>query len=96
METNKYYVYLHKKLGTNDIFYVGKGSGDRAFDFSKSGRNSYWNNIKNKYGVDVEILFDNLSEEDAFRCEKDVILELEYFGYKLANITKGGGRIIWT
>ena len=38
----------------------------------------------------VEIVFDNLSEEDAFQIEKDTILEFRYFGHPLVNHTNGG------
>lgn len=85
-----YYIYLHRKATNGDIFYVGKGSGNRAYDTSKKGRNQYWHRVRDKYGLEIEILFDNLTEEEAFQCEKDVILELEYFSCKLTNLTKGG------
>ena len=83
-----YYVYVHRRLSDNLPFYVGKGRKERAFKFS--GRNSHWQRVKEKHGVKVEIVFDNLSEEEAFRCEIDTILEFEYFGYPLTNQTKGG------
>jgi len=51
----KFYVYVHIKESDNTVFYVGKGSGGRAWDFY--GRNVYWKNVKNKHGVRVEILF---------------------------------------
>lgn len=89
-DENKFYVYIHRKATNNEPFYVGKGSGDRAYEINKSQRNPYWHKVHEKYGLCVDILFDNLSEQEAFQCEKDVILELEYFGYKLTNLTKGG------
>lgn len=87
---NKYYVYVHRRLSDNQPFYVGKGSGNRAWDFSTKGRNPYRHRVKNKHGVQVEIVFDNLNEDDALKCEKDAILEFNYFGYKLTNMTSGG------
>ena len=84
----KFYVYIHRKKTDNSVFYVGKGSGKRAYH--KSGRNSRWNNIVNKHGYSVEILFDELDEETAFQVEKDTILEFDYFGYDLSNMTTGG------
>lgn len=87
---NKYYVYIHRRLSDNQPFYVGKGSGNRAWDFVSKGRNIYWHRVRNKYGVSVELAFENLTEEEAFQCEKDTILEFEYFGYKLTNLTSGG------
>ena len=86
---DNFYVYLHLKKGTNTPFYVGKGIGPRAW--KNSGRSERWTRISKKYGHDVEILFDNLSEEQAFDLELNTILELKYFGYDLANHTIGGG-----
>lgn len=86
----KYYVYLHLRKSDGSVFYIGKGSGNRAYDFSSKGRNRYWKRTKEKYGVIVEIIFDNLTEEEAFQCEKDAILEHTYFGTKLCNLTLGG------
>lgn len=86
--TDKYYVYLHRRLTDNKPFYIGKGSGGRAYD--RQSRNPYWKNTVKKHGLIVEILFDNLSETDAFQIEKDTILELEYFNCPLTNLTAGG------
>lgn len=85
---NIFYVYIHRRLTDNKPFYVGKGKGNRAF--SLVNRNRYWVNTKEKHGFSVEIIFDNLSEDEAFACEKDTILELRYFGYPLTNMTDGG------
>jgi len=83
-----FYIYLHKRLSDNLIFYVGKGKGKRAW--VKSGRNERWNRTVLKHGYFVEILFDNLSESEAFQIEKDCITELRYFNYPLCNMTDGG------
>lgn len=85
---NKFYVYIHRRLSDNKPFYVGKGSDNRAWEFS--GRNNYWKSVANKHGVIVEVVFDNLEEADAFQCEKDTITEFKYFGYALTNLTDGG------
>lgn len=85
---NNFYVYVHRRLSDNKPFYVGKGKGNRAF--SSFGRNSYWKNTKEKHGLSVEIVFDNLTEDESFQCEKDTILEFKYFGYPLTNLTDGG------
>lgn len=85
---DRYYVYLHRKKTDGTIFYVGKGSGFRAW--TKAGRNPHWNNVANKYGFAVEILFDCLLEEEAHLVEIDVIKELRYFGYNLVNMSDGG------
>lgn len=83
-----FYVYLHRRATDNKPFYVGKGKGQRAWHFCN--RNRYWNNVKEKHGVIVEVIFDNLTEEESLQVEKDTILELTYFGYPLTNLTSGG------
>jgi hypothetical protein len=65
---NNYYIYLHIRLDNGQPFYVGKGKNNRAF--VKNGRNSYWNNIVNKYDYDIIILEDNLNEIDSYKLEK--------------------------
>lgn len=87
---NQYYVYIHRRTSDNLPFYVGKGKDRRAWEFNKKARNEYWHMVENKHGVIVEIVFDNLTEQEAFQIEKDTILEFEYFGYPLTNITRGG------
>ena len=87
---NNYYVYIHRRKSDNLPFYVGKGKGNRAWEITGKSRNKYWHKVNAKHGLIVEIVFDNLSEEEAFQCEKDTILEFEYFGYPLTNMSKGG------
>ena len=89
MKTNIYYVYLHRRASDNKPFYVGKGKNTRSH--STFGRNKRWNNTYKKHGLIVEILYDNLSEEDAFNLEKDTITEMKYhFEDTLCNMTDGG------
>lgn len=66
-----FYVYLHKKKTTGEVFYVGKGSGKRAW--SVRGRSKFWKSIVSKYGVDIEVYADNLQEWYAFELEQDLI-----------------------
>ena len=83
-----FYVYIHRRSTDGKPFYVGKGKALRAWRTDRN--NKFWQNVYKKHGRDVDIVFDNLSEEEAFQCERDVILELKYFGYKLTNQTDGG------
>ena len=86
-----YYVYLHRKKTTGEVFYVGKGCGDRAW--CSRGRNSYWSRVTNKHGRTVEIVENNLQEWYAFELESNLIA---LYGRKndgtgnLVNITGGG------
>lgn len=80
---NIYYIYIHRRLDTNEIFYVGKGKNNRAY--SKKNRNNYWKNIT-KDGYLVEILHKDLSESDAYLKEIELIENLK----PVTNLTKGG------
>jgi hypothetical protein len=67
-----YYVYAHYKKGEVDIpFYVGKGRKRRAWQTNK--RSEFWHNVVKKYGCDIRILYDDLSESDAFWIECKLI-----------------------
>jgi hypothetical protein len=83
---NNYYIYFHINKTTGDVFYVGKGKDTRAW--KKDNRNNHWNNIVNKYGYEVHIIHENLSEQRAFDWEK---LYISMFGRNnLCNLTDGG------
>lgn len=79
-----FYIYAHTRNDTNQIFYIGKGKGNRAY--SKNKRNPHWHNIVNKVGYSVEILARFNSEQDAFQQEINCIKWLD----NLCNLTKGG------
>lgn len=83
-----FYVYVHCRKTDGLVFYVGKGSGKRDTCFSS--RNTYWKNVKNKHGIIVKRVFENLTEEESFRLEKELISELSSFGVQLVNMTLGG------
>lgn len=89
---NRYYVYHHVNKTNGDIFYVGKGAGDRAY--KTDGRNQYWINYVNKYKeYDVVIVYNNLTEEEAFELETKEINRIGRSIYKegtLVNILPGG------
>ena len=83
-----FYVYQHRKADTNDIFYVGKGKGTRAFNATK--RNPYWKRVVTKHGFNVEIIVDNLDEEFSFLVEMETIDAYKKRGITLSNLTNGG------
>lgn len=83
---NNFYIYFHINPSSKKVFYIGKGKGRRAWE--KSGRSYYWNNYVNKYGYEIHIINDNLSEKRAFDWEK---LYISMFGRdNLVNLTDGG------
>lgn len=88
----KHYVYIHKD-GLGRTFYVGKGTGKRAYQ--KRNRSIRWVRHSNKYGFSVHIVKDNMEECCAFVFEKILI---NVIGREnLCNLTDGGegtsGRI---
>ena len=86
-----FYVYLHRKASNNDIFYVGKGKGKRAWDVGKGRRkNNHWQNVADKHGVVVEIACDGMTEDDSLLLEMWLIAKLRHEGVALTNLTDGG------
>lgn len=83
-----HYTYLHRRGDTGELFYVGKGTGQRAW--SKSKRNEYWHNIVNAHGYSVEVSARWSAAEEAFEHEKFLIWCFRDMGAKLCNMTDGG------
>lgn len=86
------YVYRHRRLDTNEIFYVGIGSRkDRCS--SKRGRNNIWNKIINKTNYEVEIIASDLNVEDAKDLENFLVSlygRIDLNTGTLSNLTDGG------
>ncbi len=87
-ETNIFYVYVHRKSDNNDVFYIGKGKGKRAY--SRHGRSVWWKSTVAKHGFTCEIVEKGLSEQSAFDLEIELIKFYRECGYKLCNMTDGG------
>lgn len=91
ISNNIFYIYCHINPLKNEIFYIGKGFGNRAY--IKRGRSKYWKNITDKYGFIVDILENNLTEKEAYNKE---IFYISKIGRKdlgngsLVNLTNGG------
>ena len=88
---NNFYVYGHYKPNSDIPFYIGKGNKNRAF--KKSNRSKYWNNIVNKHGLKVEIMYQDLTEAQAFDIEKEMIKRYGRANLNcgfLINFTDGG------
>jgi len=89
-----FYVYAHRKASTNEIFYIGKGRGNRAW--RKDGRGTYWYRVVKKHGLKIDILMDGLQEWAAFEFERDFIslYGRKDMGYgELINLTCGGDGV---
>lgn len=86
----RFYVYIHRRKDNNAIFYVGKGSGHRAYN--KSTRNRFWKIVHRKAGGrSVEIVGDFDTEAEALQHELFLTWSLRVFGTRLANLVDGGG-----
>jgi hypothetical protein len=90
----KYYVYLHRRKDTGEIFYIGMGSAENERCLDTRKRNYWWTNIVNKHGFYAEIIYDNLTFEAAEIIE---IMLISKYGRMdmgtgiLVNMTDGGG-----
>lgn len=91
---NNAYVYLHRRLDTNEVFYVGISKQldfKRAYD--KTRRSKFWKYITNKTNYAVDIIYKNISWEQACKYEINLI---SMYGRKdlnlgkLVNLTSGG------
>ena len=65
-------VYRHRRLDTNEIFYVGIGKKE-ARAYIKKGRNNLWNKIVQKTNYNIEILQKDISIEEACELEEFLI-----------------------
>lgn len=85
---NRFYVYIHRRCDTNEVFYVGKGSNGRSH--SVKGRSAWWTAVYEKCGRTVEFVEVGLTEDDAFDLETETIKFYRECGHTLCNLTDGG------
>lgn len=88
-------VYRHIRLDKNEPFYIGIGKTiNRAY--SHRDRNIYWKRIVEHTDYEVEIIFEDISWDDA--CKKEIEF-IKLYGRKdlhegtLVNMTDGGEGI---
>lgn len=68
-------VYQHVRKDTKEVFYIGIGSSVRRA-YAKYGRTKYWKNIVNLAEYEVQILYNNISLQQAYVIEKDLIAKI--------------------
>ena len=88
MNMKEFYVYVHRRNDTNEVFYVGKGKLRRAW--SRGSRNNWWKHIVDKHGYTVEIVEYFDTEQESFDGEQLLISQHRNNGAQLVNLTDGG------
>lgn len=83
-----FYTYAHYTADTNEIFYIGKGTGKRFNQ--KANRNRWWHNKVNKHGFTSKILAHWKTEKEALDHEEFFIKCFRDLGKKLVNLAVGG------
>lgn len=97
---NNWYVYRHIRLDKNQPFYIGIGNKKdykRAYEFKSDKRNNIWNAIYRKANIEVDILFDNITKQEAADKEKEFIKlygRIDNNTGILCNMTDGGDGIL--
>jgi hypothetical protein len=92
------YVYRHIRLDKNEPFYIGIGSdmtNKRANE--RARRSELWKKIVAKSEYEIEILFDNITFEEAKSKEIEFIKlygRIDLKNGTLANLTDGGDGLI--
>ena len=84
-----YYIYAWYYVDTGEIFYIGKGKGNRYLEKSAS-RNKYFKNIVNSSNVKVKLLHTDLTNDESLKLEKELIKFYWDRGECKANFHEGG------
>jgi hypothetical protein len=84
-----FYVYVHLRSDSGEVFYVGKGKGRRAE--ATHNRNPWWKNVVSKSGgFKTEKIAWYDEESKAFEHERCAIACFRAAGIPLANLSDGG------
>lgn len=85
-------VYQHRRLDTNEVFYIGIGNTEkRAYDLRD--RNNHWSNVVDKCGFAVDILVSGITKDVASEIEIGMIGaygRADLGNGPLVNMTDGG------
>ena len=85
---NRFYVYEWYIEETDEVFYVGKGTGERKDVIYN--RNDYFKRVHNKYKCNNRIIEDKLTNEEACDLERHMIKHYWDIGQAKCNLTQGG------
>ena len=86
-----FYTYCHVSTQTNQIFYYGKGSEERAY--CKQNRNKRWHEMANK-GYEIVMLAPWKTNQEALDHERFLIWCARNIGLDIVNITGGGQGVL--
>jgi hypothetical protein len=86
--SNIYYVYEWYFVDSGKVFYVGKGKGRRYRE--RKDRNDKFIKYVNKFDCNVRKRYENLTEEQAFQKEIELIAYYKDLGQCSCNLTMGG------
>lgn len=93
LDEHRFYVYEWYIIGTDKVFYVGKGTGKRRFDISS--RNPNFKRLHNDFETESRIVKDNLTEEEAEYLEAKHMLQRKVEGNVLVNTIDEYDYIDW-
>lgn len=79
-KTNYFYTYLHIHNNTNQVFYVGQGSHNRAYKYE--GRSKKWYEEFEKSDIIVKIIKAEITFEQSLTLEKEL---MEQYGESIIN-----------
>jgi hypothetical protein len=69
-----YVVYQHRRKDNGQIFYIGQGKLERAYESINNRRNRNWANVVLEAGgFDVDILVDMLTKDESLKIEAEYI-----------------------
>lgn len=78
-----YYVYEWFIKETNQVFYIGKGKGNR---YKQDKRNPYFLSVKSHHNCDVCFVKENLTEYEALILKEELFSQREKEGQILTNV----------
>ena len=97
MEEKIFYVYRWIAKDLEEVFYVGKGTGNRCNQIAC--RNEVFKKYYNNYDCEVEIVEYFEDEQDSFKREAELIEYYHKIGQAKASLDnggKGGCHFVWT
>ncbi len=84
----EYYIYVWYIKDTKEVFYVGRGHGDRFKTLKK--RSKYFYKYYDNYECESAIIMGNLTYDESIEAEIEIIEYFKVIGMAKANIHNGG------